>query len=295
MEQVKYSLKELGQVADVTERTVRFYIKEGLLPPPIGAGPFSRYGYEHWLRLQFIRRLKEEFLPLSEIKNLLDGKTVEELDRLARQTGLVPGETAVSMTVMTSEASPADRLESLLRPGNPTRLREQLAPATLSEAAAEYQPDITEEVEAEPDDLQSFDLSYQAEEPRMRSMRAVSPPSAPGFAPPAPGAMNPMSSGVYPMSGPAPTGQMGGAGFNLKLARSQEPTVPMAQSMAFKPTAFSPAPPPPEQETDEPTGQQWERLVIAPGIELHIESSIARKNRQALKTLMEMTRRLFRQ
>jgi DNA-binding transcriptional MerR regulator len=90
MENVNYTLKELCQAANVTERTVRFYIKEGLLPPPSGAKAFSRYGYEHLLRLQAIRMLKERFLPLGEIKKMLDGKAVPELKMLAEQVGAVP-------------------------------------------------------------------------------------------------------------------------------------------------------------------------------------------------------------
>ncbi len=85
-----FNLRELIRETDVTERTVRYYIKEGLLPPPSGSGPFSRYTYEHWLRLQFIKRLKDEYLPLSEIKNLLDSRSLAELEQLARQAQLIP-------------------------------------------------------------------------------------------------------------------------------------------------------------------------------------------------------------
>jgi DNA-binding transcriptional MerR regulator len=85
MRAVSYKLNELCRVAGVTPRTVRFYIKEGLLPPPVGPKSFSRYGYEHWLRLALIRRFKEKYLPLREIKNRLDGKTFEQLEALARQ------------------------------------------------------------------------------------------------------------------------------------------------------------------------------------------------------------------
>ncbi len=84
METKSHNLKDLCRLAGVTERTVRYYIKEELLPPPIGSGAFSRYSEEHRLRLQVIRQLKTEFLPLSEIKRLLAGRTVSELAELAR-------------------------------------------------------------------------------------------------------------------------------------------------------------------------------------------------------------------
>src|SRR5690349_12976872 len=125
-DKISYSLKELCRSLDVTERTVRYYITEGLLPPPTGSTPFnSRYGYEHWLRLHFIRRLKEEYLPLSEIKNLLAGRTVTELESLARRTGLL-GE-AASETESAPQDSRDAYLESLLRPGHSELLRKQIA------------------------------------------------------------------------------------------------------------------------------------------------------------------------
>lgn len=51
------SLTELTAAADVSVRTVRYYIGEGLLPPPEGAGPGSSYGRGHLDRLRLIQRL----------------------------------------------------------------------------------------------------------------------------------------------------------------------------------------------------------------------------------------------
>jgi DNA-binding transcriptional MerR regulator len=83
-----YSLKDLCRDAQVTERTVRYYIQEGLLPPPEGAGPFARYGRDHLLRLRLIRRLKEEYLPLAEIRRRLEILNSDELEELAQQMTL---------------------------------------------------------------------------------------------------------------------------------------------------------------------------------------------------------------
>jgi len=79
----EYSLKELCREAEVTERTIRYYIQEDLLPPPEGAGQATRYTGEHLLRLRIIRRLKEEYLPLSEIRRRLTGLNLYELESLA--------------------------------------------------------------------------------------------------------------------------------------------------------------------------------------------------------------------
>lgn len=67
----RLSLAELVDEAGVTVRTVRYYIAEGLLPPPMGTGPSSYYTRDHLDRLQLIGRLKDGYLPLKEIKRRL--------------------------------------------------------------------------------------------------------------------------------------------------------------------------------------------------------------------------------
>jgi len=57
--------------AGVTPRTVRYYVAEGLLPPPSGRGQRRAYGQSHLERLETIRRLKEQYLPLHEIRRRL--------------------------------------------------------------------------------------------------------------------------------------------------------------------------------------------------------------------------------
>ena len=68
-----YTIGELARAADVTKRTIRYYVAQGLLPPPYGSGRAATYSSEHLYRLELIKLLKQEFLPLSEIKTLLDG------------------------------------------------------------------------------------------------------------------------------------------------------------------------------------------------------------------------------
>ena len=73
METRTYSLRELTDAAGVSVRTVRYYIAEGLLPPPHGAGPASVYTEEHLERLRQIAELKAAYLPLKEIRRRLIG------------------------------------------------------------------------------------------------------------------------------------------------------------------------------------------------------------------------------
>jgi DNA-binding transcriptional MerR regulator len=84
--EVKLTLKEFCHAANISERTVRYYIQQGLLPPPQGAGPASRYGLEHLSRLALIRRLKAALLPLNEIKQLLSGGVpTSDLEQVAHE------------------------------------------------------------------------------------------------------------------------------------------------------------------------------------------------------------------
>lgn len=88
--QRRYSLDELTDLAGVTIRTVRYYISEGLLPPPIGAGPRSVYTDVHLNRLRLISRLKDAYLPLREIRRQLQGMTDEDIVRTLNDANALP-------------------------------------------------------------------------------------------------------------------------------------------------------------------------------------------------------------
>src|SRR4051794_22811328 len=74
-----YTLADLSRLADVTPRTVRYYIAQGLLPSPDVAGPATRYGEAHLARLRLIRRLQRDHLPLAEIRARLAVMTDAEI------------------------------------------------------------------------------------------------------------------------------------------------------------------------------------------------------------------------
>jgi DNA-binding transcriptional MerR regulator len=79
----RLTLDQLCRMAGVTVRTVRYYIAEGLLPPPQGQGLAARYGELHLQRLRAIAALKERYLPLREIRRVLDGLDEEGIAHLA--------------------------------------------------------------------------------------------------------------------------------------------------------------------------------------------------------------------
>ena len=64
-----FKLQGLADAADVTPRTVRYYIAQGLMPSPGRLGANTRYGREHLERLRLIRSLQDEGLPLAEIRD----------------------------------------------------------------------------------------------------------------------------------------------------------------------------------------------------------------------------------
>ena len=74
-----YTLADLARLADVTPRTVRYYVAQGLLPSPEAAGPSTRYGEGHLARLRLIKRLQREHLPLAEIRLRLERMGDEEI------------------------------------------------------------------------------------------------------------------------------------------------------------------------------------------------------------------------
>jgi len=78
----RYSLSELTDEAGVSVRTVRYYVAEGLLPPPVTAGPRSFYTRAHLDRLRLIDRMKTSYLPLKEIRRRLTALDDEEIRRL---------------------------------------------------------------------------------------------------------------------------------------------------------------------------------------------------------------------
>jgi DNA-binding transcriptional MerR regulator len=67
-------MRELEKASGVGRETIRYYIREGLLPEPDRASRNSAsYSAGHVARLRAIKRLQEErFLPLAVIRTLLD-------------------------------------------------------------------------------------------------------------------------------------------------------------------------------------------------------------------------------
>jgi len=117
MPEEPYSLAELARLADVTPRTIRYYVAQGLLPAPEAAGPATRYGEGHLARLRLIKRLQRDHLPLAEIRIRLERMEDEEVqvlldasDNVAPEPPRSGQETLVYVQTLMSQAGISPRV-----------------------------------------------------------------------------------------------------------------------------------------------------------------------------------------
>jgi DNA-binding transcriptional MerR regulator len=117
-----YSIQDLCEKTGLPRRTIHFYSQQGLLPPPAGAGPGTRYDDRHLLRLQIILRLRQQGLRLDDIRQRLQGVDLSDLHSLQKQ---------LEMPLEINQAPPTPQIfQHYLLPGGMMLL----APATLSTA-----------------------------------------------------------------------------------------------------------------------------------------------------------------
>lgn len=72
-------INDLAKKAGVSVRTIRYYVKEGLLPAPQFRGRYSFYDEAYLYKLKLIQQLKQAFLPLKEIRRQLENLTAEQI------------------------------------------------------------------------------------------------------------------------------------------------------------------------------------------------------------------------
>ena len=79
-DEVRYGVEELAELLnrevsdprdEVSRRTIRYFVQEGLLQEPYGLGRGKHYGAEHLQRLRDIRELQKKGLSLSEVRDKL--------------------------------------------------------------------------------------------------------------------------------------------------------------------------------------------------------------------------------
>jgi DNA-binding transcriptional MerR regulator len=71
----EYTIAELAELGGVSRRTVRYYVQEGLIPPPAGLGRGAHYHRDHLEALLRVKSMQERGLMLEEIRlELTSGK-----------------------------------------------------------------------------------------------------------------------------------------------------------------------------------------------------------------------------
>lgn len=78
------TLEDLANKSGLSLRTIRFYMQEGLLPGPDTRGKNARYSQKHMDRLELIQRFKDLYLPLQQIRHLLNNMTSDEIEVLLK-------------------------------------------------------------------------------------------------------------------------------------------------------------------------------------------------------------------
>ncbi|MBE0685752.1 MAG: MerR family transcriptional regulator [Anaerolineaceae bacterium] len=81
LEKARYLINELAKRADTTVRTIRYYTSEGLLPQPDTDSKYAYYDENHLRRLELILRMKEAYLPLKEIRQIMLSLSDEEVKK----------------------------------------------------------------------------------------------------------------------------------------------------------------------------------------------------------------------
>ena len=236
------TIQELADTAGVTTRTIRYYVEQGVLPPP-GHGRPAEYTEEHVQRLDLIRRLKEQYLPLEEIRDMLQRLTPREVERLAEQYTPRPEEGEQGLS------SAADYIAGVLGRGQAREELKRTAPQPPASAPAP--------VSAPPP-----------------------APSAPPVAPPSTGRGGWLRGMRPPFGRPADGEKRIPRPQPVPPAKASAPMSP-AQHVAEQSVAYSPDLSAPADDVSGtlPEPEPWQRVTLAPGVELHyIPSDDARLN-----------------
>ena len=266
------SLTELARRADVTPRTVRYYIAQGLIPAP-PAGPGQHYGTGQLQRIALIKRLQREHLPLAEIRSRLSA-----LDDASVAVALAEAETGDDQILAARALDVAT---------SPDRERALSYIRRVLDEGATRRAGSLRKVMAPP--------------PAHRSLSG--PSAAAGSIPPpapAPSASMPRASTAHLADGAASVSESQlRREARMPPSARYEPHVPDEYPMpddAHVPSgrplpampfpAVGPRPMPGERST-------WERIPLAADLELHVRRPLDRETNRRLDRLLAFARELF--
>lgn len=75
-------MQSLQAATEVSARTLRHWIRRGVLPRPLGRGRGARYGEDHLLRARVARQLRAQRLSLRAIQRRMSGLSEADLRAL---------------------------------------------------------------------------------------------------------------------------------------------------------------------------------------------------------------------
>jgi DNA-binding transcriptional MerR regulator len=90
----QYTIQELCELTGYTRRTIRYYIQEGLIPPPAGRGRGGFYNDSHVGKLLQIKALQERGFNLATIAGLIKKEELNTGDNIRKiwiKYEVVPG------------------------------------------------------------------------------------------------------------------------------------------------------------------------------------------------------------
>ncbi|MEO8289159.1 MAG: MerR family transcriptional regulator [Chloroflexota bacterium] len=263
------TIQELADRAQVTTRTIRYYVEQGVLPPPERGRP-AEYTEEHIARLALIKRLKEQYLPLEEIRDTLQRLDLGDLESLVEQ--YTPPERTQQLD------SASDYITTVLSRGQVReQMKQQSAPLPT---------------------MPPMDAPAVEPEPESESA-AIEPPFAPGSAASSGGTLREdavdYSRAAYaPPPQPAPAAPAAPQPASAPQSPHEAPQSPASQlwSLVTGKRASKAAAAREERAQMEPP-VMWQRVDLGEGIELHyLASSDARFNKRVMR-LIESARRIL--
>lgn len=143
MEEQTFDLKRLCELAgpEISGRTVHYYIQQGLLPHAGTAGPGAKYDRRHLVRLQLIKRLQREYLPLAEIRERMRTLTDAEVAQALAESTPAPGPGMVEPGA-TEPGTALDYVRQVLAKGTDSRRVQPDLAVRLRQAQGTVRPPV---------------------------------------------------------------------------------------------------------------------------------------------------------
>jgi DNA-binding transcriptional MerR regulator len=86
-----YAIGDLARLAGVSRRTVRYYVQENLIPPPLGVGRGNHYGPEHLEQIVRVKAMQEAGKTLDEIRREAGPRRQAVRERRTTLVAALPG------------------------------------------------------------------------------------------------------------------------------------------------------------------------------------------------------------